>query len=168
MTTPDPRSTAEAAYRQLRAAAKQCMRRGRRGALLQTTMLANEAWLRLRPTRHGPHVAPALAASALRSVLVDAARREGAAKRGRGWRRVSIDMAASSPAGDPGIDLLDLDEALVALERTSPRAARIVELRYFAGLDVQGVALLLGVCPRTVEREFQLARAILRAQFEPA
>jgi RNA polymerase sigma-70 factor, ECF subfamily len=167
---------AHESYLKLRAMARRCMRRSRRGPLLQTTVLAHEAWIRLRRYSDSGEGDPIIAATVLRSVLVDAARREGAVKRGSGWRRVPLDpVAAAGPgaptvpeAGGQGVDLLDLDEALQGLEESNPRAARIVELRFFGGLSVAETGALLGLCERTIEAEFRLARALLRVRLEPA
>jgi len=150
--------------------ARRCMRGARRGSLLQTTALANEAWIRLRKySGHGSEQTPVVAAAVLRSVLVDAARREGAVKRGNGWRRVALEPAvAVEGAGERWVDLLDLDEALEGLERSNPRAARIVELRFFGGLSVAETAVFIGASERTVEAEFRLARALLRVRLDPA
>lgn len=156
-----------AAYDQLRQAARRYIRRTTRGGLLQTTALANEAWLKLRRLLDsGGPASGALIATVLRSILVDAARREGAARRGKGWRRVPLDPLRPVTQVVKDADLLDLDEAMAALERTSPRAARIVELRFFGGLSVSQAAAILGVSERTVGAEFRLARAILRSRLE--
>jgi RNA polymerase sigma factor (TIGR02999 family) len=161
----------QTAYARLHAAARRCLRAAGRTSLIQTTALANEAWLKSRDLALHTE-APAAVAALLRSILIDAARREGAAKRGRGWRRIplggeSLEQASSAPAEGYAVDLLDLDDALIALERVHPRAARIVELRFFAGLTVPQTAALLEVSDRTVELEFRLARALLRAALDP-
>jgi RNA polymerase sigma factor (TIGR02999 family) len=160
-------SETEALYGRLRAAARRALRGNRRGTLLQTTVLANEAWIRIHDGEQGEGSAGALAAAALlRNVLVDAARREGAAKRGRGWRRVPLEDGARALGDGLVVDILDLDQSLRELERTHPRAARVVELRYFSGLGVAAAAMLLEVSERTVESEFRLARALLRVRLE--
>ena len=131
---------------------------------MQTTVLAHEVWLRIRCSLEQPQSQELqYAATAIRAVLVDEARREGAAKRGGAWRRITLDDAQAGGKGET-VDLLELDDALVALERSHPRAVRIVELRFFGGLSVQETAELLGMGERTVESEFRLARAILRVK----
>lgn len=141
--------------------------------ILQTTALVHEAWLRLRgydlaSLSDKRHEFAALSATVLRSVLVDEARREGRRKRGgASWRRIPLDPETEiSEATSQYADLLELDEALVALEHLSPRRARIVELRFFGGLSVEHVAAILGVSGRTIETDWQLARAWLRVRLE--
>jgi RNA polymerase sigma-70 factor (ECF subfamily) len=109
----------------------------------------------------------ATAATAMRSVLVDCARARGAAKRGGGWCRITLDEAAAlQPQSE--IDLSALDEALARLARLKGRAARIVELRFFGGLSVEEVADCLGVSARTVKGDWRTARAWLRAELAEA
>jgi RNA polymerase sigma factor (TIGR02999 family) len=139
--------------------------------LLRTTALVNEAWLKLRgydpSIWDGRREYAALAAAAMRSVLVDEARREGRNKRGSGWRRVPLGaMDEGVDDGGEWVDLLDLEVLLEGLERISTRRARVVELRFFGGLGTVEVADLLGVSERTVEEEWRLARAWLRARLD--
>ena len=106
----------------------------------------------------------AVAARAMRRILVDHARGRKALKRGSGEVRVPIedvDVAAGDPAD---IDLVLLDEALEALAAIDERQARIVELRFFGGLTVDETAALIGASSRTVKREWQMARAWLRRE----
>jgi RNA polymerase sigma factor (TIGR02999 family) len=143
----------------LRALAAAHLRRERRGHTLQPTALAHEAWLRLRS---GGDLGVAAAASrAIREILVEHARRRHAAKRGGAWRRVTLDP---SLCGLPGreIDVLALDEALVRLAELDERQARVVDLRFFGGLDTAEVARVLEVSTRTVEGDWSMARAFLR------
>jgi RNA polymerase sigma factor (TIGR02999 family) len=107
-----------------------------------------------------------VAATAMRHVLVDHARRAGAGKRGGGDRGIPLD-AVDSHAGisvDPNPDhLLALDAALIQLSRIDDRLGRIVDLRYFAGLSVNETAQVLGIAERTVKRDWRRARAYLLA-----
>jgi RNA polymerase sigma factor (TIGR02999 family) len=131
---------------------------------IQATELVHEAYLRLvddgRVTRQGRAYFFGAAARAMRRVLIEAARRRNAIKRGGGVAPVTL--------GDDhvGVDayaseLLDLDRALTELERRSHRQARVVECRYFGGLSVEETAAALDVSPRTVKSDWALARAWL-------
>jgi RNA polymerase sigma factor (TIGR02999 family) len=99
-----------------------------------------------------------VAAQAMRRILVDHARRRQAAKRDPGGLRISVDDAGEVPDHE-GWAALKLDEALSDLERLDPRQARVVELRYFAGLSVEDTAVALGTSPATVKRDWATARA---------
>jgi RNA polymerase sigma factor (TIGR02999 family) len=138
------------------------MRRERRHHSLQPTGLVHEAYLRLAGSPdlawHSRAQFFAIAARVMRQVLVDHARRRRAAKR-EGCRVTLTEDAA--PAAAP-LDVLDLEEALTELAALDPRQARVVELRYFAGLDVEETAEALGLSARTVKREWQTARAWLQ------
>ncbi len=101
----------------------------------------------------------AAAAQAMRRILVDNARRKGARKRGVGLERRPLDEVA---APQPDDELLALDEALQALATTDPVKARLVELRYFAGLTGEEAANVLGISPATADRHWAFARAWLR------
>lgn len=135
---------------------------------LQPTALVNEAWVRLAkaagtPPKDRAHFL-AVAARAMRTALVDHARRKGAAKRGGSGRRESLDEALDRTLQlcvDRGIDPLDLDEALERLSRDEPRQARIIELRFFGGLTRLEVAEVLGISRATVARDWELARHFL-------
>ena len=131
---------------------------------LQTTDLVHEAYLRLvgddDVTRRGRAYFYAAAARAMRHVLVDAARRRNAAKRGSGATAVSLD-ALTAAEETFAHELLDLDAAIRELERRHARAARVVECRYFGGMSVEDTADVLGVSPRTVKSDWALARAWL-------
>jgi RNA polymerase sigma factor (TIGR02999 family) len=152
-------------YEELRAQAARVMQRTDWNSTLAPTMLVHEAYLRLaeRPPAdwNGRTHFFALAARVMRQVLVDHARARGAAKRGGGWERVTLSFA--QPAGAAAtFDALELDEALAGLSGEDERQARIVELRFYAGLTVPEVAALLDVSVPTVEREWRHARAWLR------
>lgn len=131
---------------------------------MQTTMLVNEAYLRLvgggdvawESRRHFF----AAAAEAMRRIRIDAARRRGRAKRGGGRKRVGLDETLATGRADP-LDLIAIDEALGTLEAENPRPAEVVKLRFFAGLGVEDTAAALGVSPRTVELDWRYARAWL-------
>ena len=137
----------------------------RAGETLSTTALVNEAWLRF--AQAGSRFADrkhffATAARAMRQILVDHVRNQRAQKRGAGAAHASIDEAIELASGDPfGADLLVIDSALSALERALPRAAQVVHLRYFVGLDDREVGALLGVEESTVRRDWLKARAWL-------
>ncbi|GMU43524.1 MAG: sigma-70 family RNA polymerase sigma factor [Xanthomonadales bacterium] len=137
----------------------------RAGETLSTTALVNEAWLRF--AQAGSRFADrkhffATAARAMRQILVDHVRNQRAQKRGAGAAHASIDEAIELAADDPfGADLLVIDAALSALEQALPRAAQVVHLRYFVGLDDREVGALLGVEESTVRRDWLKARAWL-------
>lgn len=138
---------------------------GERGAItLQTTELVHEAYLRLlrndSVTHKGRAYFFAAAARAMRQVLVDAARRRLATKRGTGVQPLSLDEVTQSVTAF-GDDLLELDAALRRLEEAHPRHARVVECRFFGGLTVEDTAAVLGVSARTVKTDWALARAWL-------
>jgi RNA polymerase sigma factor (TIGR02999 family) len=131
---------------------------------LQTTELVHEAYLRLvddaRVTRRGRAYFFGAAARAMRQVLIDAARRRGAAKRGGGEAPLTLDER-NVAVDDYASELVELDTALTALEARNPRQVRVVECRYFAGLTVEETAAALDVSPRTVKSDWALARAWL-------
>lgn len=155
-------------YDELRALARQELAGERRQHTLQPTALVHEAYLRLVGTDGGgafenrAHFFGA-AASAIRRVLVDHARRRARAKRGGGVVVLSLD--ALDPAQRiPDPELLGLDEALAQLAQLDPTKARIVELRFFAGLSVEELARALGLSESTVRRHWRMARAWLRGE----
>lgn len=153
----------ERVYQQLKRLARR-VRAGRAGETLNTTALVNETWLKLAGSdgawRDQAHFF-AVAARAMRQVLVDSARRRMASKRGGGdhWL-VSLDPSAHA-GSVRAEDLLALDEALHRLAQLDPRRAVVVEHRYFAGLSVPETARILGVSTATVERDWRVARAWL-------
>lgn len=160
-------------YAELRRIASREMRREHQGRTLQTTALVHEAYLRLlRDTtlsfENRAHFL-AIAARAMRRVLIDRARARNARKRGGQDVRVPIDDERMA-APDQGVDVEDLDRALERLKGVSPRASRVVELRFFGGLSVEETAAALDVSPATVKREWALARAWLHREMggEPA
>jgi RNA polymerase sigma factor (TIGR02999 family) len=138
------------------------------GNTLQPTALVHEAYLRLVGTPggdqwdHRGHFLAA-AAEAMRRILVDAARRKGRGK--HGGDRTRIPMEAAQPAApDPRDDLVALDAALTRLAAVHPQAAKLVELRHFAGLPVAEAAQTLGISMRTADRLWALARAWLHRE----
>jgi RNA polymerase sigma factor (TIGR02999 family) len=160
-------------YAELRRQARRALRREAAGHTLQPTALVHEAYLRLvdqRPTRWQSRAQFfGVAARCMRQVLVDAARTRRAAKRGGGARPVTLGdaegVAAAPAAGvEAGVDVLALDAALARLAALDPDQARLVELRYFAGLTLDDTAATLGVSPATVSREWTVARRWLRRE----
>lgn len=151
-------------YAELKSLARGYMRREAPGHTLQPTALVNEACLRLLgsdpDTADRGHFV-ALAARTMRQVLVDHARRKQAAKRIAPEDRVELDTGVM-PAAAPTIDVLALDDALTRLARIAPRAARLVEVRYFGGLDAVEAARVLGISRSTADRDWRAARAWLR------
>ena len=151
-------------YDELRALAAAYLRRERAGHSLQPTALVHEAFIRLIDSsgikatdrRHFF----AIAANTMRRVLVEHARTRGAAKRGGGQQRVTL-TGIQDAKPDADFEVVALDEALKKLAALDERQARIVELRFFGGLEVEEVAHLLGVSKRTVEGDWTLARAWL-------
>ncbi len=167
----------EGLYEELRALAG-ALFRGQGPHTLQPTALVHEAWAKLagaaarsEGARDRSHFM-AVAASAMRQVLVDHARGKQAAKRGGGARRLSMDVLERLGGGtDPVADgdaVLAVHEGLERLARLSPRQAQVVELRTFAGMSVEETAAALGVSTRTVEVDWRLARAWLSRELAHA
>jgi RNA polymerase sigma factor (TIGR02999 family) len=151
-------------YDELRRVARRYMRNERAGNTLQTTALVNEVYLRLVDVQNvgWEHRAQffAISAQMMRRILVDAARARGSHKRGGGVVKINVDdTAVLSPERDSSI--LALHDALEALSQIAPRQAKVVELRYFGGLNVDEIVEVLKVSPRTVERDWEFARAWL-------
>lgn len=153
-------------YGELRARAHAILG-GAGGATLQPTVLVHEAWLKLVPGKQQDIQDRAhflrLCATAMRSVLVDHARARKADKRGGDRRRVPIDDLCAVYQ-DRAVDILALDDALRRLGELDEQLPRVVELRFFAGLDVAAVAEVMAVSPSTVERAWRTARTWLRAE----
>jgi RNA polymerase sigma factor (TIGR02999 family) len=151
-------------YQQLHTAAHRQLMRARPGETLGTTALVNEAYLKLSDAgsvsfQDRAHFF-AVAATAMRQIIVDHARRTAAQKRGGDRVAVSLDRAGAAAPLRPE-EFLALDEALTELAALAPRPAQVVELRYFGGMSVEDTAEVLGISPRTVKREWQKARAWL-------
>ena len=154
-------------YDELRLIASRHLSREWRPGSLQTTSLVNEAYLKLVDQRrvawqNRAHFF-ALAAQLMRRILVDEARRALRKKHGAGVPETPLDQVPlAAPASDvDAVDALALDRALTELERIDPDQAKLVELRFFAGLTVEETALVLGVSPTTVKREWTVARGWL-------
>ena len=159
-------------YDELRRLAAQKLAKEKPGQTLDATALVHEAYLRLlaggdgSPAREPPQYRDrshffAAAATAMRRILIDNARRKLAQKRGGGLQRQELDVLAA-PAPDE--ELLALEEALQKLAAADPLKAKLVELRYFAGLTGDEAAEVLGISPTTADRHWAYARAWLQAQ----
>lgn len=156
----------EAVYTELRSMARAQMKREGAGATLQPTALVHEAYLRLADDpgdwenrRHFFGVA----GEAMRRILIDRARRHASLKRGGDRRRVDLE-SAEVPVGPDAPELLDLDRALDRLETIDPQMVQAVQLRYFAGLSLREVSMVMGVSERTVSRLWTAARAWLHSE----
>ncbi len=156
-------------YQELRRLAASYLRRERPGQTLQPTALVHEAYLRLmkdKPDRwkNRAHFC-AIAAHAMRQILIEKARARDALKRGGGGARVTLDEAMAA-GGERTIDLVALDAALERLAEIDAEQARLVELRFFGGLTVEETAEALDISPATVKRHWTIARAWLARELE--
>jgi len=154
-------------YRELRRLAGRYLKDERSGHTLQATDLVHELYLRLVDVdrmdwQHRAHFL-AVSATLMRRILVDRARRRSAAKRGANANRVDL-AAALDLSLERSRELIELDDALSTLAGVDPRKAQIVELRFFAGLDVKETAEVVGVSPETVMRDWKTARAWLLSE----
>ncbi len=152
-------------YAELRQIARKQMGRERTAHTLQATALVHEAWLRLDKAGMGPERVDRAhfffaAARVMREILIDHARARGRKKRGGDRKRIGITRLDLAAEEDPEM-LLAVDDAIERLEEVDARAAEIVRLRFFAGLETAQVAELLGCSLRTVMREWAWARAWL-------
>jgi RNA polymerase sigma factor (TIGR02999 family) len=154
-------------YEELRRQAARYLRRERPGHTLQTTALIHEAYLRLVDAKDVEWQSRAhffaIAANLMRRILVEHARRRDASKRGGSQIRVQFDEAFGV-VNETDMNLLAIDEALTRLESLDRQQARVVELRFFSGLSVEETAAALGVSPKTVKRDWSVARAWLRRE----
>src|SRR5437762_12553147 len=153
-------------YDELRRLAAQRLAEENPGQTLQATGLVHEAYLRLVDTNKAPHWNSrahffGAAAEAMRRILVDQARRKQADKRGGQGRRVPLD-AADVGFTSPADELLDIDEALTRLAAEDPQAARLIQLRYFAGLSMEDAAELIGAARSSAYEHWAYARVRLR------
>ena len=159
------REVYEIVYAELKRAARGALRRAASADTLTPTVLVHELFLRFsehpaRPVRDRGHFY-ALAARAMRQIVVDQARRRGADKRGGGVLVTELDQALSSAAADSA-GALALDVALSSLEARDPDLARLVEWRFFAGLSFPEIAELCGRSERSLRRDWELARVYLQ------
>ncbi|MDP9100057.1 MAG: sigma-70 family RNA polymerase sigma factor [Verrucomicrobiota bacterium] len=157
-------------YEELRTLAHQYIQRERPDHTLQATGLVHEAYLRLvdQATTTWQNRAHffGVAAQVMRRILVDYARTHRAEKRGGDWDKLAFDEALA-PAAERSVDLIALDDALKDLLALDPRQSQIVELRFFGGLTNEEVGEVLQVSPRTVKREWRMAKAWLRRELMP-
>jgi RNA polymerase sigma factor (TIGR02999 family) len=154
-------------YDQLRQLAARQLRRERPNHTLHSTALVHEAYLKLidqsRVQWKDREHFFAVASQAIRRILVSYARSHHALKRGAGNTLLAFDESIALP-GRKDIDLVMLDDALEGLARLDPQQARIVELRFFGGLSIEGTAKTLEISTSTVNREWNLARAWLHRE----
>ena len=163
----DPRATDRLlplVYDRLRALAQELMQQERSGHTLQATALVHEAYLKLVDQQRAQWQDRAhffaVAAQAIRRILVDHARGHGRAKRGGGRAKVTLNEELAATY-DEVIDVVALDDALAQLAESHPQHARITEMRFFAGLTIEEAAAVLGMSTRTVDRHWRYARAWL-------
>jgi RNA polymerase sigma factor (TIGR02999 family) len=156
-------------YHELRRLARSHMAQEPAGHTLQATALVHEAYLRLvadQPAQwDGRRHFFAAAAEAMRRILLDHARRRKAQKRGGGWQRNEI-IDAELAVDSGGDELFAVDEALAKLAAQEPQLAKLVELRFFAGLTMEQAAQVLGMSLRTANRQWSYARAWLRRELD--
>jgi RNA polymerase sigma factor (TIGR02999 family) len=154
-------------YEELRRLAAQRLGQEKPGQTLQATALVHEAYLRLVDADKAQHWNSrghffAAAAEAMRRILVDQARRKQADKRGGGGRRMPLD-AVDVEFTSPADDLLDLDEALTRLASEDPQAARLIQLRFFAGLSTEDAAEIVGISRTAAYEHWAYARVRLKS-----
>jgi RNA polymerase sigma factor (TIGR02999 family) len=151
-------------YEELRRLASHYLRKEGEGETLQTTALVHEAYLRMVNQEatdwQGRSHFFGIAARLIRQILVDHARKRQAGKRDSGGPLLSFDESLELPDGGQ-VDLVKLDDALASLAVLDQQQSRIIELRFFGGLSIEQTALLLEISPRTVKRQWAIARAWL-------
>lgn len=156
-------------YNELRRQARRYLRGERLDHTLESAALVNEAYLRLvrqeAPQWQNRAHFFGVAAQLMRHILVDHARKRIAAKRGAGAPVLALDPELA-PAQKPGIDLVALDDALSKLTALDSQQGRLIELRFFGGLSIEETAIVLGISPATVKREWVTARAWLRRELK--
>jgi RNA polymerase sigma factor (TIGR02999 family) len=157
-------------YAELRRLAAHYLRGERPGQTLQPTALVHEAYLKLlkdRPERwqNRAHFC-AIAAHAMRQILIERARARGALKRGGNQPRITFDEGLNASASESPIDMVALDAALDRLAALDAGQARIVELRFFGGLSIEETADAMEISPATVKRHWAVARAWLAKELE--
>ena len=155
-------------YDELHRLAEHYMRNERVGHTLQPTALINEAYLRLASAekanwQHRAHFV-AVAAGTMRRVLIDHARKQKAAKRGGKQAALPLEDSPEFLSEERSEELIALDEALTRLQELDSRQSQVVELRFFGGLTVEETAEVLGISPKTVKRDWAVARAWLHGE----
>jgi len=155
-------------YKELRRLARRQLRDERPDHTLQSAALVHEAYLRLVGVRLPQQLESrthffAIAAQLMRQILVDYARRHGAAKRGGSVSKLSLEDAMETPRR-ARVDIVALDDALHTLARIDERQSRVVELRFFAGLSLNEISQVLEIAPATVQRDWTAARAWLHRE----
>ena len=155
-------------YKELRRLAHFQLRNERPNHTLQSAALVHEAYLRLVGVS-GPQWESrthffAIAAQLMRQILVDYARRHGAAKRGGSVCKLSLDEGAMMSPRKKDVEVVALDDALIGLAKIDPRQSRVVELRFFAGLSLEQISEVLEIAPATVQRDWTAARAWLHRE----
>jgi len=155
-------------YEELRGLAGGLFGKHHPGQTLQPTALVHEAFLKLTRGENIDWESRAhffaVAALAMRQILADHADRKRAVKRGGGMPRVTLSGLVTPARTVSEIDLIDLDDALTKLAALSPRQARIVEMRFLAGVEEREIARALGLSERTVRRQWRMARAFLKGE----
>ena len=156
-------------YRELRRLADSCLARERAGHTLQPTALVNEAFLKLagQPDRNWKNRGQflAIAATAMRRILVDHARERNSLRRGGDRKREPLDSEITAAQSDD-VDVIALDDAMTKLAEIDPRKVRIVELRYFVGLTLEETATAIELSLASVKREWNTARAWLKREID--
>ncbi|MCA8941721.1 MAG: sigma-70 family RNA polymerase sigma factor [Planctomycetes bacterium] len=163
----------ELVYKELKQLAASQVSRLKAGQTLQATALVHEAWMRLDASGgdggwDGRAHFFGAAARSMRNILVDQARSKQRLRRNAGKRAEALEGDVVADESMPVVDMLALDEALTALAEEYERPARIVNLRYFTGLDMDEIARMLDVTSRTVQRDFLFARTWLRRHLDRA
>jgi len=160
----------EHVYPELRVMARRYMKNQAEGNSLQATALVHEVYLRLVDVTNVEWQARAqffaIAAQMMRRILVDAARTRGSRRRDGIPVKLNLDETALVSSA-PDRSILALDEALTAFSQVAPRQAKVVELRYFGGLTEEEIVAALNISPRTVRRDWDLARAWLLRELKP-
>ena len=155
-------------YDELRRQARRHLRKERQEHTLQTTALVHEVYLKLAKQKNGAWESRsqffAVAATMMRQILIDHARTKHRVRRGGVHSDLPLEDALTIRASETDLDLLALDEALSRLEHVDAHLAKIVELRFFSGLDVVETAEVLGISESTVKRDWQMAKAWLHRE----
>ena len=152
-------------YDELKRLAQSRLEHERPDHTLQATALVHEAYIKMidqtRVEWQNRSHFFAIAAQAIRRILVDYARHRGRQKRGGGAKKLSIDDIMNLPDQAPSTDLVALDEAIARLAQDDPDKAKVVEMRFFGGLTTDETAAVMGVSSRTIERHWEYSRAWL-------